>query len=142
MARAASAIVGVFRFTRGLRFRIAVGYVVFFTILLSVLGVVFGKSLQSIFVTQTHDLLQDDWDAMKGYLRLDGGPHFFWDNYDPEEDFIVRRLQRIYVLADSEGHPLQYSEIYQNLGFDDPAYVRSIIKSGKKDFRLQYDAQH
>src|SRR5216684_3603783 len=144
MARAASAIVGVFRFTRGLRFRIAVGYVVFFTILLSVLGVVFRKSLQSIFVTQTQDLLKDDWDAVKGYLRLSSneGKRWFFDNYDPEEDFIVRRLTRVYLLADSEGHHLENSDIYESIGFDDPAYIKSIIKSGKKDFRIRYDADH
>ena len=143
MAAAASAIAGAYRFTRGLRFRIALGYVVFFTLLLSVLGVVFRKSLQLIFETQIVDLLKDDWDAVKGYLRLGGGegPHWFFDNYDPEEDFIVRRLQRVYILADSEGHPLQHSPIYESLGFDDPAYVKSIIKSGRKDFRVRYDPQ-
>ncbi len=144
MAAAASAIVGVFRFTRGLRFRIALGYVVFFTILLSVLGIVFRKSLQNIFVTQTQDLLKDDWDAMKGYLRLGGeeGKRWLFDKDDPEEDFIVRRLTRVYLLADSEGHHLENSDIYESIGFDDPAYIKSIIKSGKKDFRVRYDAQH
>src|SRR6266567_5423376 len=144
MAAAASAIIGLFRFTRGLRFRIALGYVVFFTILLSVLGVVFRKSLDNILQTQTQDLLKDDWDAVKGYLRLTGpeGPHWFFDAYDPEEDFIVRRLQRVYILADSEGHHLQNSPIYESMGFDDPAYIKSVVKSGKKDFRIRYDADH
>src|ERR1039457_7488510 len=116
MAAAASVIAGAYRFTRGLRFRIALGYVVFFTLLLSVLGVVFRKSLQLIFETQIVDLLKDDWDAVKGYLRLGGGegPHWFFDNYDPEEDFIVRPLQGGDQLAGSEGRsgrppPLSYS---------------------------------
>src|SRR5260370_16989952 len=144
MAAAASALVGMVRFNRGLRFRIAFGYVVFFTILLSVLGVVFRKSLDSIFVTQTQDLLKDDWDAVKGYLRLGGpdGKRWFFDNYDPEEDFIVRRLTRVYLLADSEGHPLEYSEISQSMSVDDPAYIKSILRSGKKDFPIPYDAPH
>jgi|SRR5579872_2486245 len=144
MAAAASAIVGMFRFTRGLRFRIAVGFVLFFTILLAVLGAVFRKSLENTFLTQTRDLLQDDWDAAKGYLRLGGSEprRWFFDNYDAEEDFIVRRLTRIYMLADSAGHHLENSEIYESMGFDDPAYIKSIIQSGKKDFRIRYDSEH
>jgi heavy metal sensor kinase len=141
MAAAASAIVGAFRFTRGLRFRIAVGYVVFFTILLCVLGVVFRKSLQNIFLTQTQDLLEDDWEAAKGYLRIDAGPDWFFDRKDSEDNFIGSRLQRVYVLADSEGHPLNYSPIYASFGFDDPAYVKSIVNSGRKAFRTRYDPQ-
>ena len=113
MAAAASVVVRAFRFTRALRFRIAVSYVIFFAVLLAVLGVVFRKSLEVTFESQTTALLEDDWDAVKGYLRLGtpSGNEWFFDAFDPEEAFIVNRLRRIYMLADSEGHVLQWSPI-------------------------------
>jgi len=147
MAAAASVIVRTFRFTRALRFRIAVSYVVFFTVLLAVLGVVFRQSLEKTFEDQTRYLLLDDWDAMKGYLQLGGkeGPIWFYDKNDPEEDFIVRRLMRIYMLADSEGHPLEFSDIYTSIGLDSPDYIKSVLKSvlksGEKAFQVRYGPQ-
>ena len=144
MAAAAAVIVKAFRFTRGLRFRIAVSYVLFFAVLLTAVGVVFQKKLADIFDTQTQDLLKDDWDAVKGYLRLGTktGPDWFFDAYDPDEAFIVSRLRRVYMLADSEGHVLQWSNLYQNIGFDDPDYIKAVLQSGKKAFRVRYDQQH
>ena len=143
MAAAASVIVRAFRFTRALRFRIAVSYVVFFALLLAVLGVVFRQALDNIFQAQMEGFLNDDWDAMKGYLRLGGkeGPQWFFDKEDPEEDLIVRRLERVYMLADAEGHPLQYSDIYTSIGYDSPAYIKSVIKSGTKAIRVRYGPQ-
>ena len=142
MPAAASAIVRVFRFTRALRFRIAVSYVIFFALLLLFLGGVFRRVLNNIVYTQTQDLLKEDWDAMKGYLRIDRtGMNWFYDHTDPEEDFIVHRLARAYMIADSEGHPLQWSEIYKSIGFDSPAYIKSIVRSGEKDYQTRIDPQ-
>jgi len=142
MPAAASAIVRIFRFTRALRFRIAVSYIVFFALLLVFLGGVFRRVLNNIVYTQTQDLLKDDWDAMKGYLRIDRtGMNWFYDHTDPEEDFIVHRLTRAYMIADSEGHPLQWSPIYKSIGFDSPAYIKSIVSSGEKDYRTLIDPQ-
>jgi heavy metal sensor kinase len=143
MAAAASVLVRSFRFTRALRFRIAVSYVVFFTLLLAVLGVVFRQTLQTTFESQTRALLLEDWDAMKGYLQLSGkeGPTWFFDKDDPEEDLIVRRLMHVYMLADSEGHPLEHSEIYTNIGLDSPEFIRSVIKSGHKAIQVRYGPQ-
>jgi heavy metal sensor kinase len=140
MAAAASAIVRVFRFTRALRFRIAVSYIVFFTVLLCVLGVVFRKSLESVFEAQIELLLSDDWDTMKGYLQLNGkeGPDWFWDKVDPEEAFTVSRLMHVYMLADSEGHPLRWSQIYTSIGYDSPEYIKSVLQSGHKRIQLRY----
>lgn len=143
MAAAASVIVRAFRFTRALRFRISVSYVLFFTVLLAVLGVVFRQSLERTFADQTQALLLDDWDAMKGYLQLGGkeGTTWFFDKDDPEEDLIVRRLTHIYMLADSEGHPLEHSLIYESIGLDSPDYIKAVLKSGHKAFQVRYGPQ-
>ncbi|HLJ50064.1 MAG TPA: ATP-binding protein [Bryobacteraceae bacterium] len=140
MAAAASIFVHTYRFFRGLRFRIAVSYAVFFAVLLVAMGFALEKGLQTIFQDQVEELLKDDWDAVKGYLRLDTkvGPDWFFDPYDPEESYIVNRLQQVYLLTDSEGHVLQYSAIYQGIGYDSRDYIKSTLKSNQKLFRVRY----
>jgi len=51
------------RFTRGLRFRLAVSYVFFFTILLAFLGVVFRQTLSATFQSQMRSVLEEEWGA-------------------------------------------------------------------------------
>ena len=77
-------------------------------------------------------ILDEEWGAAKGYLRTgDAGPDWFYDRDDPDESFVVRRLQRVYLLADPEGHPLQHSVIYDSIGLDSPAEIKAILKSGQ-----------
>ena len=76
-------------------------------------------------------VLDSDWGAVKGYLRTGAtGPDWFYDSDDPDESFAVERLRRIYLLADTQGHVLQRSEIYDSLGLDSPAEIKSILQSG------------
>lgn len=130
----------VLRWTRGLRFRLALSYVVFFTILLVLLGILFRQILSGTFQSQMESVLDEEWGAAKGYLRTGPeGPNWFYDEKDPDESFTVRRLQRVYMLADTQGHPLQHSEIYDSLGIDPPAEIRDILQSGKPAIRLRTD---
>lgn len=128
------------RWTRGLRFRLALSYVVFFSVLLVLLGILFRHVLSSTFQTQMESVLDEEWAAAKGYLRTGPeGPNWFYDEQDPDESFIVRRLQRVYMLADTEGNQLQYSEIYKLLGVDSPAEIRAILQSGQPAIRVRTD---
>ena len=43
------------------------------------------------------------------------------------------------MLADTQGHPLQHSEIYDSLGIDSPAEIRAILQSGKPAIRVRKD---
>jgi heavy metal sensor kinase len=132
----------VLRFTRGLRFRLAFSYVFFFTILLVLLGMVFRQTLEATFEAQMHSILDEEWGAAKGYLRTGAeGPDWIFDKDDPDESFVVRRLQRVYLLADTEGHPLQHSVIYDSIGLDSPAEIKAILKSGKPTTRVRQDSQ-
>jgi heavy metal sensor kinase len=129
------------RFTRGLRFRLAFSYVFFFTILLVLLGIVFRQTLSATFQSQMGGILQEEWGAAKGYLRTGAtGPDWFYDPMDPDESFTVERLRRVYLLADTQGHPLQHSLIYDSIGIDSPAEIETILRSGQPATRIRKDA--
>ncbi|MEO8132064.1 MAG: hypothetical protein ABI822_33520, partial [Bryobacteraceae bacterium] len=91
-------------FLKGLRFRLAASYVLFFALLLSFLGVFFKQTLKGIYDDQVRELLTEEWGAVKGYLRIDKGKiDWYYDTEDPEEAFIVDRLKQVYLLTDSSG---------------------------------------
>jgi len=142
MAKAMTAIGRALRFTRGLRFRLAVSYVFFFTLLLAFLGVVFRQTLSTTFKSQMQSVLEEEWGAAKGYLRTgSAGPDWVFDTEDPDESFIVNRIRRIYLLADTQGHPLQHSEIYDSIGLDSPDEIKKILQSGQPTIRIRKDSQ-
>ncbi|MGP0075379.1 MAG: sensor histidine kinase [Bryobacteraceae bacterium] len=129
-----------FGWTRGLRFRLALSYVIFFSVLLVLLGMLFRQILSGTFQSQMESVLDEEWGAAKGYLRTGPeGPDWVFDEKDPDESFAVRRVQRVYMLADTQGHPLQHSEIYDSLGIDPPSEIRAILQSGKPAIRQRKD---
>ncbi len=94
-------------------------YTVFFTFLLIGLGLLFRQILVTILNDRVEEVLREDWGAIKGYLRFENQrPFFFADPADPEEAFIVARLQHVYLLTDSARNVLAASETYQTLGID------------------------
>jgi heavy metal sensor kinase len=127
------------RFTRGLRFRLAFSYVFFFTILLVSLGLVFRQTLSAILENQMLDTLKEEFGAVKLYLRPDAPNWWFYDKNDPDESFTVERLRRVYMLADTAGHPLEWSVTYKSLGLDSPDEIRTILKSGQQATRFRKD---
>ena len=135
-----STISKAMRLTRGLRFRLAVSYVFFFTILLVLLGIVFRQTLSATFESQMRSVLEEEWGAAKGYLRTGAaGPDWVFDQADPDESFIVNRIRRVYLLADTEGHPLEHSDIYDSIGLDSPDEIKAILKSGQAATRVRKD---
>lgn len=129
-----------FRLARGLRFRLAASYVIFFTVLLVLLGILFRQTLSSTFQSEMESVLDEEWGAVKGYLRTGpAGPDWFYDRHDPDESFTVERLRRVYLLADTQGHVLQRSEIYDSLGLDSPAEIQAVLKSGHNATRIRTD---
>ncbi|MDP8981988.1 MAG: ATP-binding protein [Acidobacteriota bacterium] len=128
------------RGTRGLRFRLAFSYVAFFAVLVVALGFVFRQTLNTILQAQSENILEEEWGAAKGYFEFkDTGPDWAYDSADPDEDFLVTRLKHVYMLADSQGHKLQYSTIYESLGFDSADEIGRILKSGTKSLRVRTD---
>jgi len=137
-----TAIGKALRFTRGLRFRLAVSYVFFFTLLLAFLGIVFRQTLAATFRSQMQSVLEEEWGAAKGYLRTTtAGPDWMFDPADPDESFIVNRIRRVYLLADTQGHALEHSEIYDSIGLDSPDEIKKILQSGQPATRVRKDSQ-
>src|SRR5215203_6635524 len=89
------------RFTKGLRFRLTLTYILFFTALLSFLGVFFHQTLASLYDSQLHHILNEEWGAVRAYLRIEKSKsRWFYDREDPDEALIVDRLRQILVLTD------------------------------------------
>ena len=133
--------------TRGLRFRLTAGYALLFALLLVGTAALFRERLAYTLNSEAHDLLDQEWAAMKGYLHVVKvpahghaaeheicGPYkpaWEYDKNDPDEDFAVERLRRVYVLADAKGCVMQFSTIYESLGIEPPKEIEAAVKSGQ-----------
>jgi heavy metal sensor kinase len=128
------------RFTRGLRFRLALSYMLFFAVLLSFMGIFFRQTLYSIYDTQAHNLLIEEWGAVKAYLKIDKGKvEWYYDPQDPDEALIVNRLKQVYLLTDANGTVLEASAQYENIGIDSPQEIKSVIALQKEKWRYVTD---
>ncbi len=134
--------------TRGLRFRLTAGYAVLFAILLVGIAALFRERLASSLNSEAHDVLDQEWAAMKGYLRIERVPvrghappiwRHIWefDKNDPDEDFIVERLRRVYLLTDANGIMMEISNIYQSIGIDSPQEIQKAITIAQPVWKLR-----
>lgn len=131
------------RVSRGLRFRLTASYALFFTLVLMGVTLLFRQTLATSLDLQARDLLDQEWAAMKGYLRIEKKqPIWFFDRSDPDENFIVERVRRVYMLADAEGKPLEWSGLYQSIGFDSPSSIRAVINSQRPVWTTRYNSRH
>ncbi len=133
--------------TRGLRFRLTAGYALLFALLLVGTAALFRERLAYTLNAEAHDLLEQEWVAMKGYLRIERLPlkghpaehepcppyqaTWEYDKNDPDEDFAVERLRRVYVLRDAAGCVMEVSTIYDSIGIEQPKEIEAAIKSGQ-----------
>ena len=115
---------------RSLRFRLALGYLLIFTLMLTVIGALFRESLSSILYAQVTAALEEEWGASKGYLRFEHRrPIWFFDHFDPEESLIVSRIQRVYLSTDSDGTLLEMSPVYRGIGPDSLDHIQRVLQS-------------
>ncbi len=120
-------------FMRGLRFRLAASYVLFFAILLAAIGLLFRQYLKNEVESDVSTTLDADWGAIKGYLHIDNEePVWLYDRTDPEEAYAVERLRRVYLLTDEDGNVLQNSDIYNSIGYDSPSEIERILSLPEK----------
>jgi heavy metal sensor kinase len=142
------------RVARGLRFQLTASYALFFAVMLIAFTGFFGERLRKTLNDQSQELLNGDWATMKGYLHIDRGfysaPFKANWNYDPDdldESGSVSNLQKVYLVADAQGHPLAEringtdssptaeSAAYEDLGVDAPQViakrVHDALASGK-----------
>jgi heavy metal sensor kinase len=125
-------------FVRGLRFRLALSYVLFFTVLLVVIGILFRKNLESEMDGDVRAALEEEWGAAKGYLEIQNQrPIWIWDSKDPEEAYIVERLRHVYLLTDSNGVALERSETYASIGIDSAAEIQRVLSSPQPEVHIR-----
>ena len=128
-------------FVRGLRFRLTLSYVLFFTVLLGIIGLLFGKTLQLEMDDDSRATLEEEWGAAKGYLHFEkGSPIWVADSTDPEEAYIVERLRHVYLLADDKGKVLEHSQTYDSIGIDSPQEIARILKLPQPEIHVRRDA--
>ncbi len=117
------------RLIRGLRFRLAASYLLFFTLLLLGLGLLFRQMLVNIAKEQANELLNEEWAAIKGYLRIEHlRALWYYDYADPEEALIVDRLKSNYLIADENGVVLERAPFYTSLKLDQADEIRARLK--------------
>jgi heavy metal sensor kinase len=136
------------RLTRSLRFRLTLNYVLFFTLLLIIVGLLFYPLLRSLMYEQVDETLDQEWAAAKGYLHYFAyGWDWFFDPYDPEEGLIVPRLKSVFMLADSNGNPINtdhiaVADVYRSLGIESPSEIRGRLQRllhSKQEYETRYD---
>ena len=117
------------KITRSLRFRLTAGYTLIFTFALAAVAFLFRQSLVVSLEEQAHDVLNQEWSAMKGYLQIKKGQYKWdYDSADPDETSIVEGIRGgIFLFADLQGTPLQFSTGYQELGLDKPQDIQRAI---------------
>ncbi len=141
-------------FTRGLRFRLTLGYALLFGLLLLGVAWLSRERLAYTLDSEAHDLLEQEWVAMKGYLHVERlpakvrtpehvpcPPHkaiWEYDKNDPDEDFAVERLRRVYVLADATGCVMEVSTIYQSIGIERSGEIETAIRSGLPVWKIRH----
>ena len=125
-----------------LRVRLTLSYILFFTVILLGIGFLFHQTLYYTLFSNTEQIINEEWGAVRGYLRLENQrPAWYFDSSDAEEAFIVRRLRRVFLLTDEDGRVLEVSPIYSHLGVDTPDQIRSMLQSQQPLWRVRRDDQ-
>ncbi len=135
--------------TRGLRFTLTAVYTLVFTLLLVGVSLLFRQNLATSLDSGARDDLDQNWAIVKAYLRIvsDSGQndyHPVWnvDFHDPDESSAVADVQKVYLIADADGHVLEGSSNYQSLGMDKPSEIRSVLQSPGAVWNEKTDAQN
>lgn len=127
-------------FMRGMRFRLMLSYVLFFTVLLVVIGLFFRQTLQYEMEGDVRDALQLEWDGAKGYLKIEQmRPIWIADETDPEEAYIVSRIKHVYLITDADGVVLEDDEAYESIGIDSPSEIKRVLASPQPEVHLRWD---
>jgi heavy metal sensor kinase len=123
------------RLTRGLRFKLTVSFGLFFALTLVSIGVIFRGELVSTVNAQISDGLTQDWDSVKGYLKIqktrDGTYERYWfaDYEDADEAWTVSRLRSVIAIADENGRFMELSPKYESIGQPSRAAIQSTLSS-------------
>jgi len=126
---------------RGLRMRLTLSFVLFFSILMVAIGLFYRKTLQYDMESEVRAALEEEWGGAKGYLRIENQqPVWVADRTDPEENFIVARLRHIDLIADANGEVLEVSDTYRSIGIDSREEIRRILALPESEVHERRDS--
>jgi heavy metal sensor kinase len=118
------------RLVRGLRFRLTLSYVLFFTLLLVVIGLFDRQILQKQLRGREQATLGEQWDAAREYFSIENGEPVW--SPDPEDADVVAQLKSgVYLIADSRGNALDYNpDTHDDISFGS-AEIGNILAQSK-----------
>lgn len=123
---------------RSLRFRLALSYAIIFGVLLTGIGIAFRFELHSVIDEWQRELIDDDWNAAGGFLRIDRGQaNWSVDPRVAQQAFFVERLRRNILLADAEGRVLEVSNGYKIFGVEPVSELRTLAASAEPAWRTK-----
>jgi heavy metal sensor kinase len=105
-------------------------------------GVIFRGELVSNVDEQIADGLNQDWETMKGYLKIvksDGEykTDWFYDYGDNEESNTVTHLRLVDMVADENGHEIERSPKFEELGVPSLAKIRATLRGPQPDWEAK-----
>ena len=131
------------RLSRGLRFRLTASYALFFAVLLIGVAALFRQRLENVLDRRVHETLDQQWAAMKAYLRIEKDPdtgkysaYWYYDEEDPDETTIVLDLKKIHLITDQNGVVIPepgsgteaVSTAYEDIGIDKPQDIQRRVR--------------
>ena len=103
------------------------------TLVLSVLvicSIIFSRvRVSTLLENQAVEALDQQWATMKGYLRIEGAPRWYYDQTDPDQAFAVAKIRTLFLLTDKSGRPLEQSRGYQMIGADSPREISGRVNA-------------
>ena len=113
------------RFVRGLRFRLTLSYVLFFTLLLIGIGLFYRQILQKQLEGTEQAALEELWPVAREYFNIEKEEPV-WST-DPDDAEVVGELRRAYLIADADGNALDYNEDNDSISFS-ASEVKTILR--------------
>ena len=131
------------RLSRGLRFRLTAAYALFFAIILIGVAALFRERLSTVQTREVHGILEAQWAAMKGFLRIqrdhDSGKfqaYWSYDEADPDETTIVLDIKKVHLITDEDGVVIPEAEsgqpavstAYVDIGIDSRRDIQARVR--------------
>jgi heavy metal sensor kinase len=125
-------------FVRSLRFRLALAYASFFTVLLIAIGFVFRQNLKTQLEGEVRTALEAEWAEGKAYFDIENAEPV-WD-MDPDNAAVIEQLQQVYLIADSEGNWIGYNRDVPNNSVNfDASDIRQMVSLQKPQVLSRWD---
>ena len=143
MKRVPARLAAVGRVTRGLRFRLMISYVLFFTVLLVAMGFLFRETIRTLLEKRMQAVVEEEWGAVKGYLKIERDKSMWmYDSVDAEEAAIVEKLRRSFLLLTKvDGTILEVSNSYRTLGVETPKEISQLLQQPQPQWRIRTDSR-